>query len=280
MREIAYEKIRDAVADAVIKANIFLPESTCSLLRNARQNETSAIAQEVYGIIEENIAIAAEKHLPLCQDTGTLVCMIKLGQEAHISGGLLRDAVNEGIAAGYEKGYLRKSIVSHPLQRVNTNDNTPAVIHIELCEGDIFEMRLLPKGGGAENMSALKMLPPAAGREGIIDFVLQTVKNAGANPCPPIIVGVGIGGNFEQCAWAAKKALARLDDEKAANSYDAELEQELLMKINQLGIGAQGFGGDITALQVNVETLPCHIASLPVAVNINCHVARHIHISL
>ncbi|MBQ9992377.1 MAG: fumarate hydratase, partial [Firmicutes bacterium] len=208
MREIAYEKIRDAVADAVIKANIFLPESTCSLLRNARQNETSAIAQEVYGIIEENIAIAAEKHLPLCQDTGTLVCMIKLGQEAHISGGLLRDAVNEGIAAGYEKGYLRKSIVSHPLQRVNTNDNTPAVIHIELCEGDIFEMRLLPKGGGAENMSALKMLPPAAGREGIIDFVLQTVKNAGANPCPPIIVGVGIGGNFEQCAWAAKKALA------------------------------------------------------------------------
>lgn len=277
MKEISCKVIAAAVAQAVIKANIELPAEVCHLLEQASGQENRPAAAEVYRLIEQNIAAAKEHSLPLCQDTGSLVCLAELGQELHITDGLLTDAINEGVREGYLRGCLRKSIVAHPLLRENTGDNTPAIVHIKLAEGEALHLKLLPKGGGAENMSALCMLPPAAGRQGVLDFVVQTVKKAGANACPPLIIGVGLGGNFEQCALLAKEALTR--EGEAAKAYDIGLEQELLGKINALGIGAQGFGGDITALQVRVESRPCHIASLPVAVNINCHVARHIELN-
>lgn len=223
----------------------------------------------------ENAHIARENAVPMCQDTGFAVVFLELGQDVNITGGFLYDAVNEGVRKGYTEGYLRKSIVNHPLQRINTGDNTPAVIHTSIVPGDKLTITVAPKGGGSENMSAIRMLKPAEGREGVKKFVLETVKNAGPNPCPPVIVGVGMGGTFEKAALLAKQALLRPLGQPHPESDIAELESELLEEINKTGIGPQGLGGRTTALGVHILTYPCHIASLPVAVNINCHAARH-----
>ena len=232
------------------------------------------MAQEILARIAENFEIAAETKVPICQDTGMACVFLKIGQEAHITGNL-EEAVNEGVRRGYRVGYLRKSVVRDPLKRVNTGDNTPAVIHYEIVPGDKLEITVAPKGFGSENMSAIKMLKPSDGVKGVVDFVVQTVEEAGPNPCPPIVVGVGIGGTFEKAAYLAKKALLRPVDSSNEIPYYADLEQELLGRINALGIGPQGFGGGTTALGVNIETYPTHIAGLPVAVNIGCHVTRH-----
>ncbi len=247
----------------------------CALEQGLAQEE-SPIARTMLTDIIKNAEIAREEQMPICQDTGMAVFFLKLGQEVHITGGLLADAINEGVRQGYQDGYLRKSVVADPVRRGNTGDNTPAVIHLELVAGDSLEITLAPKGFGSENMSAIKMCKPSEGLDGIIDFVVETVKNAGGNPCPPLVVGVGIGGTFEKCATLAKQALLRDVDSKNPDPYYAELEEILLTKINQLDIGPQGFGGKTTALGVNVETFPTHIAGMPCAVNINCHVTRHI----
>ncbi len=247
-----------------------------SALERGLAREESPIAQTMLKDILKNAEIAREEQMPICQDTGMAVFFLKLGQEVHITGGLLADAINEGVRQGYQDGYLRKSVVADPVRRGNTGDNTPAVIHLELVAGDSLEITLAPKGFGSENMSAIKMCKPSEGLDGIIDFVVETVKKAGGNPCPPLVVGVGIGGTFEKCATLAKSALLRDVDSQNPDPYYAELEETLLTKINELDIGPQGFGGKTTALGVNVETFPTHIAGMPCAVNINCHVTRHI----
>ena len=274
MREIAAQAVTDAVSRLCISANRNLPEDLKACIRNCAVAEHWPQAKEILGRIVENFEIAAENQVPICQDTGMACVFLKVGQEVHITGNL-EEAVNEGVRRGYREGYLRKSVVRDPLDRVNTGDNTPAVIHYEIVPGDKLEITVAPKGFGSENMSAIKMLKPSDGVAGVVDFVVQTVREAGPNPCPPIVVGVGIGGTFEKAAQLAKKALLRNVDSSNENSYYAALEQELLNKINALGIGPQGFGGATTALGVNIETYPTHIAGLPVAVNINCHVTRH-----
>ncbi len=275
MRDINVSLVRDAVAELCIKANKSLPQDIMSAAEKAQGSEKNPLAKEILEDICKNCALAKEYDIPVCQDTGMAVVFLKIGQDVHFVGGKLNDAVNEGVKIGYEKGLLRKSVVSDPLNRVNTNDNTPAVIHLEMVSGEAVEITVAPKGFGSENMSRIYMLTPFDGKQGVLASVLDCVKKASGNPCPPIVVGVGIGGDFEQCALLSKKALLRDIETRNADPYYEALEAELLEKINELGIGPQGFGGNTTALAVNVETAPTHIAGLPVAVNIGCHVTRH-----
>ncbi len=275
MKEIKAEVITEKVAQICQEANLYLGEDVLRALDEAVEKEESPTGKAVLEQLVENIKIAREESIPLCQDTGFAVFFVEWGQEAYITGGTLTEAINEGVKRGYEEGYLRKSIVEDPLRRVNTGDNTPAVINLEMVAGDQVKISFAPKGGGSENMSAVKMLKPSDGYEGIVKTVTRHVQEAGPNPCPPIIVGVGIGGTFEKAAWLAKKALFRKVGQPHPDPYYAEMEKEILTQVNNLGIGPQGFGGRITALGVHIETYPCHIASLPVGININCHASRH-----
>ena len=275
MRELDVRMITEAVASLCIQANHRLEESTKECISRCAAEEPWAPAKAVLGIIEENIAIAEKGEFPLCQDTGMACVFIDLGQDVHLAGGLLEDAVNEGVRRGYEEGYLRKSIVADPLRRTNTGDNTPADLVVRIVSGDQVKITVAPKGFGSENMSQIRMLPPSAGQQGVEDFVVSVCEAAGANPCPPIVVGVGIGGNFNKAALLAKRALLTPLNEDNPDPYYAEMEHRLLEKINGLGIGPQGFGGRSTALKVSMLGAPTHIAGLPVAVNINCHVSRH-----
>ena len=274
-RTISCEAIADAVARLCVQANTLLPAQVRGLLCKACAAEPYAPAKETLELIRHNADIARDQAMPICQDTGMAVVYAEVGQDAHIVGGLLEDAVNEGVRRGYTNGYLRKSVVRDPLNRVNTGDNTPAMIYYDLVPGDVIRITVAPKGFGSENMSQLKMLKPSDGVEGAKEFIVRVVEEAGPNPCPPIVVGVGIGGTFDKCALLAKKALMRSTDERNPDPYYAALETELLARINALGVGPQGFGGKTTALAVNIEAAPTHIAGLPVAVNINCHVTRH-----
>ena len=277
MKEIDVSQVRDAVAELCISANLVLPASLEECIRKSPDTEESPTGREVLNDLVRNIDAARSETLPVCQDTGMAVVFLDIGQDIHFTGGSLYKAVNEGVAKGYTEGYLRKSIVSDPLERVNTGDNTPAVIHTVISEGDSLKIDVCPKGFGSENMSALKMFTPSASREDIEDFVVSTASAAGSNPCPPMVIGVGIGGDFEYCAFLAKKALCRDISVKNPVPLYAEIERSILEKINRLGIGPQGFGGSVTALNVAVEQAPTHIAGLPVAVNIGCHVTRHAH---
>lgn len=274
LKTLEYQKIVDTVADLCIKANMHLNNDVLTVFQTSYDNEESEVGKEVLEKLIENAKIASEEEVAMCQDTGVAVCFVEVGQDLVITGGELEKAIEEGIRKGYQEGYLRKSMC-HPFTRKNTGDNTPPVIHTRVVPGDNLKITVAPKGGGSENMSALKMLTPAQGKKGVVDFVVKTVEEAGPNPCPPIVVGVGIGGNFERCALLAKKSLLRPLDKENSNPELREMEKEILQKINNLGIGPQGFGGRTTALAVHIEMEPCHIASLPVAVNINCHAARH-----
>lgn len=275
MRKILSGEITDIVAKMCIFANCNLDNSILKSLENAKNKNQSSSSLSALDSIIKNAQIAKNKQLPICQDTGMAVFFVKIGKDVFIEGDNLDLAIEKGVSLGYTEGFLRKSIVSDPLLRKNTEDNTPPVIHYSFCDSDKIEITFLPKGFGSENKSALKMLNPSDGKDGIIDFVTDTVKKAGASPCPPIIVGVGIGGNFEKCAELSKFALARSIDIPNENPYYANLENELLARINKLGIGPQGYGGETTALGVNIEVYPTHIAGLPVAVNISCHATRH-----
>lgn len=274
VREINAQEITAAVERLCIEANVDLPADIQEKLDKSWETEPWPLAKDILGTIRENFNIAAEDRVPICQDTGMACVFLEIGQDVHIVGSL-RDAVDEGVRRGYTKGHLRKSVVRDPLDRVNTGDNTPAVLYTEIVEGDGFKITVAPKGFGSENMSRIKMLKPSDGLEGVKDFVIQTVEEAGPNPCPPIVVGVGIGGTFDKAALLAKKAIVRSTDVRNADPFYADLERELLEKINLLGVGPQGIGGRTTALAVNIEKMPTHIAGLPVAVNINCHVTRH-----
>lgn len=274
MREITSEKITQTVRKLCIEANCRLPQDVKDALERAYADEPWPQAREILARIRENYAIADREQCPICQDTGVACVFVKLGQEVHIRGDL-ENAIHEGVRQGYRDGYLRKSVVRDPLDRVNTTDNTPAMIYYEIVPGDGLEITVAPKGFGSENMSRIRMLRPSDGVEGVKAFVLQAVREAGPNPCPPIVVGVGIGGTFDKAALLAKKALLRHTGEPSEDAYYAALECELLEKINALGIGPQGFGGKTTALAVHIEHMPTHIAGMPVAVNINCHVTRH-----
>ena len=275
MRQINTEEITDTIEKICVDANYNLRDDLVVSLQNALNNEESPLGKEVVAQILENAEIGKNEQVPVCQDTGFAVVFVEIGQEVIIEGQSLQEAINEGVRRGYKNGYLRKSIVKNPLDRVNTGDNTPAVIHTNIVPGDKLKITFLAKGGGCENMSRTAMLTPAQGREGVVDFVVNTVKSAGANPCPPIIVGVGLGGTFEYATLLSKKAILRPVGSHNKDSNTANLEDELLEEINKLGIGPQGFGGKVTALAVHVETYPCHIATLPVAVNIECHSHRH-----
>jgi fumarate hydratase subunit alpha len=275
MREIQAQQITDVVEKLCIEANQYLPEDVQGAIRRCRACEDWEIAQGVLDKIITNFEIAEQENVPICQDTGMACVFLEIGQDVHIVGGDLREAVDEGVRRGYDKGYLRKSVVKDPVRRGNTGDNTPAMLYTEIVPGEQIKVTVGPKGFGSENMSAIRMFKPSAGIEGIKDFILETVETAGPNPCPPMVVGVGIGGTFDKCALLAKKALMRSTDERNPDPYYADLEAEMLEKINKLGIGPQGFGGKTTALALNIETLPTHIAGMPCAVNINCHVTRH-----
>jgi len=275
MKEIHFNQIVESVKKLCIDANYYLPQDVKNEIKEAALSETWPMAKDILEKILINVDISKEESVPMCQDTGMACVFIELGQEVHITGGTLEDAINEGVRKGYSEGYLRKSVVRDPIVRQNTQDNTPAVIYYDLVPGEKLKIILAPKGFGSENMSQIKMLKPADGIEGVKEFVIKVVKEAGPNPCPPMVVGVGIGGTFDRAAVLAKKALIRPLSERNKNPFYSNLEQELLSKINLLGIGPQGFGGKTTALAVNIETFPTHIAGLPVAVNINCHVTRH-----
>lgn len=274
MREINAEQIRQTVKELCIRANCILPEDIRMRISEAQERESWGVASGILDRIRENYEIAAEGMRPICQDTGMACVFIELGQEVHVNGSIA-EAVNKGVSEGYTEGYLRKSVVRDPLERVNTGDNTPAMIYYDIVPGDSLKITVAPKGFGSENMSRIKMLKPSDGIEGVKSFILQTVEEAGPNPCPPIVVGVGIGGTFDKAALLAKKALMRSTEQRNPSPFYAELENEMLEKINALGIGPQGLGGHTTALAVQIETMPTHIAGLPVAVNINCHVTRH-----
>ncbi len=276
MREIAVEEITKVVKNMCIEANCYLGEDIENAIKEGLLQEENELPKSVLEDILKNAKIAREKEVPICQDTGMAVFFLEIGQDVHFMGGSLYDAINEGVRQGYEEGYLRKSVVFDPVRRGNTGDNTPAVIHTEIVDGEDVKITIAPKGFGSENMSAVKMLKPSDGRQGIIDFVVETAINGGSNPCPPIVVGVGIGGTFEKAAILAKKALLRDIRKENPDEFYAEMEKELLEKINKTDIGPQGFGGKTTALGVNVETFPTHIAGMPVAVNISCHVTRHL----
>ena len=275
MREINVSNVTDVVEKLCIDANTHLPEDVKCAIKNCRACEDGEIAKGVLDNIIENFEIADNENVPICQDTGMACVFLEIGQDVHFVGGDLTDAINEGVRRGYDKGYLRKSVVKDPVRRGNTGDNTPAMIYTEIVPGENVKITVGPKGFGSENMSAIRMFKPSHGIEGIKDFIIETVETAGPNPCPPMVVGVGIGGDCEQCALLSKKALCRSLDKPNDNDFYAEMEKELLSKINALGIGPQGFGGDTTALGVNIEVAPTHIAGLPVAVNIGCHVTRH-----
>lgn len=273
MRNIDAKVIEDTVARLCIEANLRLPPDVINAIERAEKAEPWDGAKHILSLLGDNVRIASEKTLPVCQDTGMACVFVELGQDVHIEGDF-EQAVNNGVRRGYGEGYLRKSVVCDPLRRVNTGDNTPALVTVKLTRGDKMRITVMPKGFGSENMSALKMLKPADGVEGVRNFVLDTVEKAGANPCPPIIVGVGIGGSFDKVAQLAKHALLRPIDQPNPDEYYAAMERELLERINALGIGPQGFGGRTTALGVNIETMPTHVAGLPVAVNVSCHVTR------
>lgn len=277
MRDINTQVIVQNVKEMCIEANHFLSPDMKKVFEKAASEEKSPLGRQILGQLEENLKIAGNDMIPICQDTGMAVVFVKVGQEVHIEGGSLTDAINEGVRQGYVEGYLRKSVVKDPIERENTKDNTPAVIHYDIVPGDKVDIIIAPKGFGSENMSRVFMLKPADGIEGVKDAILTAVRDAGPNACPPMVVGVGIGGTFEKCALLAKKALTRNLDEERQTGYVRELEDEMLEKINSLGIGPGGLGGSKTALAVNVETYPTHIAGLPVAVNICCHVNRHVH---
>jgi len=274
MRIIKADIISREVPRLAVEANYFLGSDMRNALQKGLDEEKSEVGKEIFQQLINNANIAAKEKMPICQDTGFAVVFIDIGNEVHIDGDIY-DAVNKGISQGYKDGYLRKSIVENPFDRVNTGNNTPAVVHLRFVPGDKVKIIVAPKGGGSENMSKINMLKPADGIEGVVDFVLNTVDQAGANPCPPIIVGVGIGGTFEKAALLAKRSLLRPINDRNSDEKIAELEDELLKKVNQLGIGPLGLGGIKTALSVKIEIFPCHIASLPVAVNLNCHAARH-----
>ena len=275
MRTIHTKEITETVKNLCIEANIYLGNDIKNAICTAREQEQSETAKVILEKLEENMRVAEAEKIPVCKDTGMAVVFLDIGQDVHVDGGLLKDAVNEGVAQGYTEGFLRKSVVTDPIERKNSGDNTPAVIHYDIVPGDKLKITVAPKGFGSENMGALKLLKPADGLAGVKDFVLETVKNAGANPCPPIVVGVGIGGTMEMSTLLAKRALLVELDKPNENPFYASLEQELLEKINALEIGVQGFGGTNTALGVKILTYPTHIAGLPCAVNINCHVTRH-----
>ena len=279
MRNIDAKEIEDTVARLCIEANLRLPPDVINAIERAEKAEPWGGAKRILSLLGDNVRIASEKTLPVCQDTGMACVFVELGQDVHIEGDF-EQAVNNGVRRGYGEGYLRKSVVCDPLRRVNTGDNTPALVTVKLTRGDKMRITVMPKGFGSENMSALKMLKPADGAEGVKSFVLDTVEKAGANPCPPIIVGVGIGGSFDKAACLAKHALLRPVNEPNPDEYYAALERELLDKINALGIGPQGFGGKTTALAVLIEAMPTHVAGLPVAVNISCHATRRASASL
>jgi len=280
MREIAVDKITKAISEMCIKVCHELSEDMRACLFDAYDNETSDIGKKILGQLKDNLTIAKEEMIPICQDTGMAVVFLKVGQDVHLTGGDITDAVNEGVRKGYTEGFLRKSVVSDPIERINTKDNTPAVIHYEIVPGDKINITLAPKGFGSENMSRIFMLKPADGIEGVKEAILETVKSAGPNACPPMVVGVGIGGTFEKCALLAKEALTRPAGEHSPIGYVKDLEEEMLSKINELGIGPAGLGGASTAFAVNINTYPTHIAGLPVAVNICCHVNRHISVEI
>ncbi len=277
MREVNVSIITDNIKEMCIEANHFLTDDMKNVFENAVKNEESALGKQVLGQLEENLKIAGEDMIPICQDTGMAVVFINVGQDVHLTGGDITDAINEGVRRGYVEGYLRKSVVKDPIYRENTKDNTPAVIHFNIVPGDKVDITVAPKGFGSENMSRVFMLKPADGIEGVKEAILTAVKDAGPNACPPIVVGVGLGGTFEKCAYLAKKALTRDLNEESPVEYVRDLEKEMLEKINKLGIGPGGLGGTQTALAINIETYPTHIAGLPVAVNICCHVNRHSH---
>ena len=279
MKNIDSKVIEDTVARLCIEANLRLPPDVINAIESAEKAEPWDGAKRILSLLGDNVRIASEKTLPVCQDTGMACVFVELGQDVHIDGDF-EEAVNNGVRRGYGEGYLRKSVVCDPLRRVNTGDNTPALLTVKLTRGDKMRITVMPKGFGSENMSALKMLKPADGVEGVKNFVLETVEKAGANPCPPIIVGVGIGGSFDKAAYLAKHALLRPVNEPNPDEYYAALERELLEKINALGIGPQGFGGKTTALAVLIEAMPTHVAGLPVAVNISCHATRRASASL
>ncbi len=275
MREITVEAIKQAVRDLCIEANCCLPSDMVADIEAAARSESEALPSAVMQDLCDNIDAARTQGLPICQDTGMAVVFLRLGQDTHIVGGSLTEAVNAGVAAGYIEGRLRCSVVGDPLRRVNTGDNTPAVLHVEIVDGDGCEITVAPKGFGSENMSRVYMLTPAADRQTIIDKVCETVRDAGSNPCPPIVLGVGIGGDFGQVGYLAKKALGRPGSQRHSDAYYAELERDILAAVNDLHIGPQGFGGVTTALAVMIETAPTHIAGLPLAINVGCHVTRH-----
>ena len=277
MREVNVSIITDNIKEMCIEANHFLTDDMKNVFENAVKNEESALGKQVLGQLEENLKVAGEDMIPICQDTGMAVVFINVGQDVHLTGGDITDAINEGVRRGYVEGYLRKSVVKDPIYRENTKDNTPAVIHFNIVPGDKVDITVAPKGFGSENMSRVFMLKPADGIEGVKEAILTAVKDAGPNACPPMVVGVGIGGTFEKCAYLAKKALTRDLNEESPVEYVRNLEKEMLEKINKLGIGPGGLGGTQTALAINIETYPTHIAGLPVAVNICCHVNRHSH---
>lgn len=277
MRSVCTDEITENIKEMCIEANHFLSEDMREVFEQSVREEKSPLGSQILGQLEENLKIAGEDMIPICQDTGMAVVFVKIGQEVHIEGGSLSEAIHEGVRRGYTEGFLRKSVVGDPIERVNTKDNTPAVIHYEITEGDKIDITVAPKGFGSENMSRIFMLKPADGIEGVKESILTAVKDAGPNACPPMVIGVGIGGTFEKCAVMAKHALTRDLEEESPVPYVRELEKEMLKKINSLGIGPGGLGGTVTALAVNIETYPTHIAGLPMAVNICCHVNRHIH---
>lgn len=277
MRNVKVEEITKNIKEMCIEANHFLSEDMKEVFEKAVASEKSPLGCQILGQLKENLKIAGEDMIPICQDTGMAVIFIKVGQEVHFEGGSLTDAIHEGVRQGYVEGYLRKSVVKDPIYRENTKDNTPAIIHYEIVEGDQIDLTVAPKGFGSENMSRVFMLKPADGIEGVKEAILTAVRDAGPNACPPMVVGVGIGGTFEKCALMAKHALTRDLREESPVPYVRELEKEMLEKINKLGIGPGGLGGSTTAMAVNIETYPTHIAGLPMAVNICCHVNRHVH---
>ena len=275
IRAVHVDNLTKNIKEMCIEVNHVLSADMKEALDTSVQTEKSPLGRQILCQLQENLEIAGKDRIPICQDTGMACVFLEIGQDVHLTGGLLEDAVNEGVRRGYGEGYLRKSIVEDPLRRVNTRDNTPAYLHTEIVAGDKVKITVAPKGFGSENMSRINMLPPSAGEDGVKDFVVDTCLQAGANPCPPIVIGVGIGGTFDKAALLAKKALLSPAQEPNSDPYYAQMEAELLERINQLGIGPQGFGGKTTALSVSIRTAPTHIAGLPVAVNVNCHVSRH-----
>ena len=275
MKTINVNEIIKTVKELSIEANYYLPNDVKEAIEKAEKNEKWPIANNILNKILENSQIAATEKMPICQDTGMACVFVDIGQDVHITGGSLEEAINEGVRQGYAEGFLRKSVVKDPIHRVNTNDNTPALIYYNMVPGDKVKITVAPKGFGSENMSRIAMLKPSDGLEGVKNFILETVRMAGPNPCPPIVIGIGIGGSFDKAAYLAKKALIRPVNENNTDEFYGNLEKELLEEVNKIGIGPQGFGGKTTALALNIETYPTHIAGLPVAVNINCHATRH-----